>query len=177
MTVDREMRQVCAELELLSHGKVTAYNSSGRGESYAVVPQGEANPPHIEFAARYEQEQDDDRRRRVLEEARRYLQDWKKRATPVEDDGTGEADWIIEDGKGSTPDDVASRFKTTPTRVRKLRKDRGLDTETGFGASPVKDNSRERVLNLAGQGCTLRQIEFQTGVSKSKVQRWLKEAA
>jgi transposase len=34
-----------------------------------------------------------------------------------------------------------------------------------------------RVLNLHLQGCTLRQIEMQTGVSKSKAQRWLKEAA
>jgi hypothetical protein len=43
--------------------------------------------------------------------------------------------------------------------------------------APVKDNSRDRVLNLASQGCTLRQIEMQTGKPRETVRRWLKEAA
>lgn len=174
-----EFRQILAEMELLSHGSVTAYNSSGRGESDVVVPQGEAHPPHIEFAARYEQERDDERRRRVLEEARRYLQDWKRRTSPVVDDGSSEDDWIVRDGEGYEAEQVARKFNTTVSRVRKLRMADDRDTEFGLPSrfAPRLAATPDRIRNLADQGCTERQIAFQVGVSKSTVRRALGKAA
>jgi hypothetical protein len=53
-TADREARQVLAELELISHGKCASYNSSGAGESTAVLPQGESRPPHEYWRHRFQ---------------------------------------------------------------------------------------------------------------------------
>jgi hypothetical protein len=177
--MDREIRQVCAELELLSHGKTVSYNSSGRGESDAVVPQGEASPPHLEYKARWTDAPDDHHRQRVLDEARQYLRAWKKREEPAEGDGSTEDDWIVRDGEGYEAEQVARKFNTTVSRVRKLRMADDRDTEFGLPTrfAPRQAATPERIQNLADQGCTERQIAFQAGVSKTTVRRALGKAA
>lgn len=180
MTIDRDFRQVLAELELLSHGKTAALNSSGAGENTAVLPYGETRPPHEYWRARYAAAAETDRAG-ILEHARRELDIWKKRQAPAEDTWD-EKDAILKDGEGFSAADVARRFQRSVTYVMKLRDDaKDPRREPQFGMpidmSPVKDNSRERVLNLAAQGCTLRQIEMQTGKPRETVRRWLKEAA
>jgi hypothetical protein len=58
----------------------------------------------------------------------------------------------------------------------KLRREDDREAEFGLPTqfARPKDNGRDRVLNLASQGCTLRQIAMQTGLHKTQVQRMLK---
>jgi hypothetical protein len=86
---------------------------------------------------------------------------------------------ILEDGEGFAADVVARRFQRSVTYVMKLRRDSDREAEFGLPTqfARPKEDGRDRVLNLASQGCTLRQIEMQTGKPRETVRRWLKEAA
>jgi hypothetical protein len=177
----REARQVLAELELISHGKCASYNSSGAGESTAVLPQGESRPPHEywrhQFAAATERELPG-----LVREARKELEAWRVRQAPVTDTWD-ESDAILKEGQGHAADVVARRFQRTTTYVRKLRLSEGRESEFGLPIeseptrAETKAIDRERVSNLASRGCTLRQIKMQTGVPTETVRRWLREAA
>jgi hypothetical protein len=176
MTLDDEMRAVILAMRMLGGGKTQSFDSSGgKAENPDPRPSGEPSPMADHWVRAWRERPTED----TLEAARAELRAWKVRQAPAEGDGTSEDDWIIRDGEGFSADQVARKFNRTPSMVRRLRLKNGRESEFGLptDGSKAVDNSRDRVLNLASQGCTLRQIEFQTGVSKSKVQRWLKDAA
>jgi hypothetical protein len=176
---EREYRQVLAEMALLQYGKTQSFNGSGaKSENPDPRPSGEAHPMHEYWAERWTLESVTGRGA-LLTDAREALRAWKVRVAPLETDGSSEDDWIIRDGKGFPPDDVARSFKTTASRVRNLRKAKRLDTETGFPQGDVVAlvSDEQRIRNLSSQGCTERQIAFQVGVSKSTVRRALGRAA
>lgn len=177
MSLSREFRQVLAELELLSHGKTASYNSSGAGETTAVLPHGELKPPHDYWRDRYHAAGKHERPG-ILEHAQRELEIWKKRQAPAED-SWNERDAILTDGEGFEASVVARRFGRSTTYVMKLRTKDDREAEFGLPTqfARAKDNSAERVQNLASRGCTLNQIAMQTGLHKTQVQRILKKAA
>jgi hypothetical protein len=163
MTLESEMRQILAELEMLGHGSVTAWNASGGGQADSRPPSGESNPPHIEYAERFER----DRSWETVEEARACLREWKRRAAPARETDTSEDDWIIEDGEGYAADEVARRFNTTPARVRLLRSRNGREMEMGL---PTSGRAAPKLRDLVEQGLTARQIEMLTGTARSTAQ-------
>lgn len=178
-----EYRQVLAEFELISHGAVVSWDSNGHGKAGSRPPtgwvpvKGESEPPHVFWAERWVLEPVSGRPA-LLADAREALRSYKVRVAPAETDDSSLEDWVVEDGEGFAVAQVASKFGIAETRVRRIRLK--ADREAEFGL-PLKfaqhrDNSRERVLNLAAQGCTLRQIEMQTGKPRETVRRWLKEA-
>lgn len=177
MSLEREIRQVLAEMTLIQHGRTQALNATGgRSDNPDPRPQGETQPMHEEWAARWARDPSE----RTVEAARAELNAWRVRQVPADGDGTGEDDWILKDGEGFEAGAVARQFNTTPTRVRKLRLANERESEFGLKtrfAVRAEPDARERVLNLAAQGCTLRQIEMQTGRPRETVRRWLKEAA
>jgi DNA-binding NarL/FixJ family response regulator len=67
------------------------------------------------------------------------------------------------------------------TYVMKLRRDHEREAQFGlkFSGEPTERvlGASERIVNLASQGCTERQIAFQVGVSKTAVRRALGRAA
>lgn len=174
MTLDDEMRAVILAMRMLGGGKCQSFNSSGgKSENPDPRPQGEPDPLADHWVREWAREASE----RTLEAARAELRAWKRRETPAEDDGTDFEQWVLDDGEGYAVAQVASKFGVAESRVRRIRLKAGRESEFGVAGGFQRDNSRDRVLNLASQGCTLRQIEMQTGVSKSKVQRWLKDAA
>jgi hypothetical protein len=173
----REARQVLAELELISHGKCASYNSSGAGESTAVLPQGESRPPHEYWRHRF-QAASERELPGLVREARGELEAIRVRQEPASDTWDEKAA-ILEDGEGFEASVVARRFQRSVTYVMKLRRDHEREAEFGLPTqfARPKEDGRDRVLNLASQGCTLRQIAMQTGLHKTQVQRMLKQAA
>lgn len=177
MSVEREFRQVLAEMELLSHGKTQSFNATARGENDNPVPYGEATPPHEGFAVDWQRCETDQDRQATLGEAKEFLESWKGRNRAQGDHEWDESAWILADGEGFDASEVAKRFNTTPSRVRKIRIAADRDSEYGLSTVPAELDKETRVLNLASKGCTVRQIALQTGVPKSTVDRLLRRRA
>jgi hypothetical protein len=179
MTLERAMRQVLAELQLLQYGKTQSFNAAGgRSENPDPRPSGESRP----LADHWRDEWTREPSERTLTAARAELATWKKRQAPAVDVDPSLEDLVLEDGQGYAAEQVASRFGIAVSRVVRIRlRASSPRREAEFGMPVdglvVKDSSRERVVNLARQGCTLRQIAVQTDVPRETVRRWMKEAA
>jgi hypothetical protein len=173
-TLEGAMAQVLAEMALLSYGSTTSWNASGGGDSPGM-PSGDGHPLTEQWLDRWERDPTD----QTVQAARADLDRVRRRQAPASTDGSTEEHWIIDDGEGFQVEQVARKFNTTPTRVRKLRMAHGRDTEMGLPKefARVQAATPDRIRNLADRGCTERQIAFQVGVSKSTVRRALGRAA
>lgn len=185
-----ELRQILAELELLSHGTTanlapTGAASDGEGDG---CPPGERWPPHLKWREQWEGATDDDGRRAVLRGARAELHALTHRAE-VKVRGETEAELeerIVKDGAGWSVEEVATRMRCTPTFVRKARLKDGKSIKTGedpasarpvAAVQPTTSEQRERIRRLAHLECSERTIAAQVGVSKSTVRRIMGKAA
>lgn len=175
-TLEGEMRQILIEMTLVQYGRTQAFGKSSRGER-DLRPGGEAHPLAEHWQFEWERDPSSD----TIALARADLEAWRKSALIETDDSTLE-DWVIEDGEGYAVAQVAGKFGIAEARVRRMRLKR--DRETEFGLPLLFASHREseaekhvRIRNLAGQGCTERQIAFQVGVGKSTVRRALGKAA
>jgi hypothetical protein len=181
--IDHEWRTTHLQLILLSHGGVTNWAPTTSGtRDRDPRPTGDSYPIADHYAWMYANAAGDVSRQRVLHEAREELARWRGHGiTRAPGETQEERDLrMLREGQGFDPQTVAVRFDTNAGRVRKLRVAHGHLPETGTplpGVKPVEAATPERVLELAGQGCTLRQITTLTGVSKSTVQRMLGKAA
>jgi hypothetical protein len=165
MSLEREMRQVLAELALLLNGKTqTFYATGGKSENPDPRPQGESKPPHEYWAQRWAACPDHG----TVLAAREALNAWKRRVVTSEGDGTNENQWLLEDGEGYTADEVARRFNTTPSRVRSLRL--ADDREMEFGKKIHGNRVVPRVQDLVEQGMGARAIAMLTGMKRSTAQ-------
>jgi hypothetical protein len=167
------------QLMMLMHGTVTSWAPTTSGDrDRDPRPTGDSNPVVDQYDAAYNDAAGQIGRQRVLNEAREELARWRGHGIKRhEGESQEERDRrMLREGQGFDPQTVAVRFDTNAGRVRKLRVAHGHLPETGTplpGVKPVEAATPERVLELAGQGCTLRQITTITGVSKSTVQRML----
>lgn len=175
---ESEMRQVILAMRMLGGGRTQAFDSSGgKSENPDPRPSGEPSPLADHWVAEWARDPSE----RTLEAARAELQAWKRRPEPADDVDYDEDAWILKDGEGFSVEQVARKFNRTPTMIRRLRlkNDResefGLPTNLPRGRERVPD-ARERVANLTAQGCTLKQIQLQTGVPRETVRRWMKDA-
>jgi hypothetical protein len=176
------MRVVLKDLEMLSHGSVTSWDSSGGGGkpgSRLLVMH--ERPLHDVFRERWENAKGPTSRRAILEEARRELDQWRgwlRRDVPAGETPEQEERRLLQEGKGFDPNAVAQRFRTSATRVRRLRRAAGLNEETGAGhVVTAPDDSPERIRELAAQGMSVRAIAMLTRASKSTVDRVVRRAA
>jgi transposase-like protein len=160
------VRQIAAELELLSHGATTSFGASSSGVPGSREPSGESRPPHLQFLADWDTKGD-----AVLERWNETLKSWKG-GGKVRPAGVSEREIVLTDGEGFSPDDVAMRYRLTATMVRKWRREAGLHEESGKGESIAAQAKR-----LRAEGVPVRQIAAQVGTHPTQVQRWTKEAA
>jgi hypothetical protein len=158
----REARQILAEMELLSYGKVASWNSSGgKGENENPVPQGDSNPLHEfwrrEFAAAggYEELMCCVGAAQIeLDAIRRRDPD-----TPVPEEGRDAwEERLIDEGEGHEAKVVATSFGTSVAVVTKLRKKYDRDPNLGLHLAMMP-------------GETVRQMAARTGMSKSAIGR------
>jgi hypothetical protein len=150
------VRQIAAELELLSHGATTSFGASSSGVPGSREPSGESRPPHLQFLAEWDAKGDS-----VLERWNETLKAWKG-GGKVRPAGVSEREIVLTDGEGFSPDDVAMRYRLTATTVRKWRLEDGRNVDTG---KRVKTKGR-----------TQQEIAAELGVSQPTVSR-LRRAA
>jgi hypothetical protein len=131
---DRRMRQLLLELELVSHGTITAYNSSGgSAASVKALPPGESSPPHLRYRTAYNEAADDRRRWEVISEARVELESITRRL-PTAPRGLSDAEVLIErvlELESWSANTVAMSLRCATRVVRRIRTDAGRDGETG----------------------------------------------
>lgn len=177
MTLESEMRAVILAMRMLGGGRTQAFDSSGgKSENPDPRPSGESWTMADHWQAEWANRPIED----TLDAARAELQAWKKRQAPADDVDYDEDGWVLRDGEGFSAEQVARKFNRTPTMVRRLRLKNGRETEFGLPVNLPQErvpDARERVQNLTAQGCTLRQIEMQTGVKRETVRRWMRDAA
>jgi hypothetical protein len=120
------VRQLAAELEMLSAGSTTSWNpAGGQGIPDSRPPSGDSNPPHLMMLAEWDKK-GDVCLHKWLDELKRWRGHGKAR--PL---GKSEREIVLEDGEGHSPKDVADRFRLTPTTVRKWRLEDGRNVDTG----------------------------------------------
>lgn len=171
MTLDQQMRQVLAELELVSHGSTASWDTSGGHAApghriLAETNQAVPDPPHVHYRDVYSRCATDDLRTAVLDRAKAELQQIRVRqaANTITEETTAELDARIVELRRQkwTVKEIALHIRCTETRVR----------------NATVTVTTVEIRELAQQdGMTIRSIAMRTGLSKSDVQRRLKPAA
>lgn len=127
MSLDREIRQVLAELELISHGTTASYNPGG-GHNDPLYPPGEMLPPHLDYRRRYQRCWTDYQRRNVIDAARKELDRIKRTpAKPV----LPFKQRILTEWEGHGDTEVAQVTNTPRSTIRLWRKQAGLNPTDG----------------------------------------------
>jgi hypothetical protein len=180
------VRILLAELELLSHGSVQSWNATGGGEDEGTGhPPGDLHPPHLELRKLYLEQHTDEGRANVEKTMRATLAEYRgtavDRTRVIGETRKDESLRIIGEGEGFTPQEVALRFRCTPTRVRRLRLAAGRDAVLGHEVEqePVPvDNSAAiaAARRMAGHGMSVRLIGMELGRPKSTISDWVKAA-
>jgi hypothetical protein len=157
------VRQIAAELELLSHGATTSFGASGSGVPGSREPSGESKPPHLAFLADWDAHGDS-----VLERWNEMLKGWKG-GGKVRPAGVSEREIVLTDGEGFSPDDVAMRYRLTATMVRRWRTSDGRHAETGRKVGSGPSGAARAVWLVEECGFSVREAERETGVPKSTI--------
>ena len=174
MSVEGDFRQVLLSMQMLQYGKVQSFDSSGgKSENPDPRPSGESKPMHDYWAERWLLEPVSGRGA-LLSDAREALRSWKVRVAPADTDGSTEDDWILEK-EGHSAEQVALFFKTTVSRVRKVRLDDDRDAEFGQKVQALVPSAskEERVVLLTERGLSSREVALQVGLHKTQVLRIL----
>lgn len=178
MHLEGEMKAVLVSMTLLQYGRVQAFAGSSGDTERDPRPAGESHPLAEKWLAEWHRDPTED----TLAMARAELDAWKRSVPRDEDHEWDEDEWILKDGEGFSAEQVARKFNRTPTMVRRLRVKNDRESEFGLSTRFPQDKERvpdaeARVANLAAQGCTLKQINLQTGVPRETVRRWMQKAA
>lgn len=156
------VRQLASELEMLSHGASTSWNpAGGAGIPSSRQPSGESNPPHLMFLSEWDAKGD-----RCLNKWHDLLIGWRGRQT-LRPQGMSDRDIVLNDGAGFSAEDVATRFRLTPSLVRRWRREGGVNEQTGRGTT-----NAERAQAMKDSGMSVRNIAVALGEHPTQVQRW-----
>lgn len=178
-------RQLRVDLAMLATGSVTSWNKSGATgkPGHRVLADTTTNTKSIVdvFQARWDGCRDDLQRESVIEAAREHIRLEQGRGrlhvVPVDTDVSREQidRDILKLGVGMSPREVSARkefLHPSLPHVRALRRDAGLDPETG-----AEDQRTRKVRDLAAQGFRQTEIARQVKLSQQSVSRILKRAA
>lgn len=174
MTAEKTMRQILAELELLSYGTTASWNPGGGGDTDRDPRPagGDTRPLHETFRTEHARAETPEDRDRVRRAAAAALEAQTKRThdAPIEEESADQVDQRIAAlvRAGWTVKDIAIAARCTPTRVRRVSK--GMPVEADEGGEDL-------ALHLASQGHTVRYIAMKTGMPKSTVHDLLRKRA
>lgn len=179
MSLERQIRQVLAELELISHGSTQSWNASGghTGEpddQVAMLAGHPDTPPHLYWRHRFAASTAS-QHAELLEHARAELDAYKRsnRIDPAYTDRELLEQRILNEGAGWTPDEVARVMRCPASHVRKVRVRDGRNADDGkrIALSDVPADQRDQARDLLTNGMTERQVQLITGLSKSTIRR------
>ena len=190
MILREEMRDLLGKLEMLSHGSVQNWNSSGHGDGSDSIPvndngtaKGET-PPHIYWRRKWDQASTDAGRQRAIDGARDELATWsgvnrERVATP--DDSVVLAERILTEGAGWPVATVTVALRCSATLVRKTRMLAGRDVDTGDKTEAIGPTATldaiEHARELLRRRVPQRAIVMLTGLSKDAVHRLSRKVA
>jgi hypothetical protein len=188
--LDKQMRSILAQLEMLSHGAITNYSPTGTGNGADTKPPtGELRPPHEHWARRWTLAVEHDEetelreataitshRENVIDKAHADLDSYRKRMEGVVVGETEEEleTRIIRTGKGWSVNDVAQYCRCNPKFVRKVRRKAGVDEQNGTGIvmeMVARDERVERAKAMRERGMPLRAIAMHLGCDVATVHR------
>ncbi len=173
------VRQLLAELELLSSGTVQSWNTSGgHSTERPLYPPGESNPDFLRLKEKFAKANTQPKVDAIAAEARRLLKDarYGPDRTRVRPESREERDArIVIDGEGELARDLAVRFCCGTTDVHRARVEAGRKASDGKVFRGDDDSQRGHVLRLAAAGLSSRAIRDQTGVPQRTVARWTTE--
>ena len=186
MSIEVRFARLLVEMETVSFGAVKSFKptSTGGKEPPTVQmygPNRDTWPLHLKWREIWAVTSEAGKPE-VFRVAREELETWKARKAPLPRRVSSEEDWIILDGEGHPPADVARKFRTSERAVRRLRAERDRDPETGsfVGDAPrvVEARDREsRVLLLHARGLSTREIvQEMDGIQQTQVMRILARA-
>lgn len=176
--IPADVRQILAELEMLSHGSTQAWNKTAPASERDLRPAGEAHPPHLEYRRQYEQATSDLERDRVRQAAKRTLREWKgeQRAHAQQEPEHLRRQEIIRRGEGWDASEVARVYKTSVREIINIREAAGRDPSTGK-IPPAEEDATDQARRLFESGMTVRQIAGYQKVEPSTVSRRIRKAA
>jgi hypothetical protein len=120
------VRQIAAELELLSHGATTSFGASSSGVPGSREPSGESEAAALAVPGRVGREG-----RFCAGALERDPKSRGRAAGRCGRQGVSEREIVLTDGEGFSADDVAMRYRLTATMVRRWRVEDKRDGETG----------------------------------------------
>jgi hypothetical protein len=172
VTPARTIWQILAELELISHGKTSTWNPSGRSPNADrdPRPQGETNPPHIHYRLEYQAQWTDhgqaqwtdhgrEQVRQNAEKELREITHSRARAVPEEPAIVRNARIAAYESQGWTWQDIANAENSTPTEVKKAAA------------------AHRATVDPKGRDESVREYAMRNGMSRSRVQRMFGRAA
>lgn len=180
--LDQRMRQVLAELEVISAGTIYSYAVIAAGGSFSSQEprSGDAHPPHVVLADEYNQARGDERRGEVITKAE-GIRDNLRKTPPPKDPSSLETPEQLrrriatdKEFEGIEAFMVALKTGARVSEVRKARKVAGRDPDRGYqlltspDAMPA-DRRRERVAKHLDEGMTHRGIALLLGVSPQTI--------
>jgi plasmid maintenance system antidote protein VapI len=177
LDLERQIRQVLAQLELVSHGTITAYNSSGghAAESGRALPPGELKPPHEFYRQQFAETTGDHDRSKLLEQAQAELGAITKR--PIAIEGLTDAQILEEkilEKDGWSDVDLAKHLRCTSGHVRRVRNSAGKDGVTGELLELSAVDRSDLAAAMQTRGLNQEEIAKRMGISQPTVSRLLR---
>lgn len=188
------MREVLNDLELMSHVPATGYQPTGRSPGSDEHPGGKRPPGdkgHTYFAQAYGPPFShrttthpgcvhDTQRAHVLENARQevaHLKGLIDRPAPQEESAEQMEARMVHEGEGFPAEEVAMRFRTGVSRVRKARERAGREQTYGRELKPepglptAERRRRARELRDPPNNLPIPAIAAKLGVDKGTISR------
>lgn len=177
---DQRIRNILARLEVTSNGPISSYTPvASKGAFGSGEPTtGDAWPPHVRWASKYNEAKDDFEREKVIGKATRELEEITRRVLARVDGESVELRnrRMVRDYAGWTAQEVATAFRCGVREVHAVRLAADRDKDFGRRVEGGKDDDklppaerRCRVDEMKAQGMTVRQIAFRLGVAPQTV--------
>jgi hypothetical protein len=173
MSLDCEMRQILAEMELFQYGTTVNWEpNTSSGEKTYGRPPGSSKPAHDYWRYRYEHASS---RSKVLSGASKALEATRK-AKPLEVELETQEQLehrVVTEGVGWSLKDISNHCRVTPKMARKAREKAKVSLEDGkpLPESLTTTQRRREVSRMRAAGVANRQIAWMLSCDEITVRR------
>lgn len=176
LSLDQRFRRALRALTLCSHAATAnLQGASSHGALGSIDLSGGDDGGTRHWERRYGEQIDDHGRRSVIEELERDVAHHRRRQAPLnaqDDDPDVARRHLLEQTAGWSPAEVEQSGRATARVIRRLRRQEGLDPETGQTRQHLSPGERRaEVLRLHELGKTRYEIAMLLGMHKETVSR------